>query len=154
MRSLLDKAVLIVDEDPSGRSRLRQALQAFGLAVVDAVDEADAIRKCRQLRFDLILMSMGSPHDDRMGPVIAIRLVDPQCRIIVVGAGDQDRAQETLRQLGIRRFVRSPMHLDELREAVLAELSGVGDVADNSALCIPEMWGTDVERPRRRRSKR
>lgn len=74
--------MLIVDDHPSFRAIARSLLVADGFTVVgEAADGAEAIRACRVLRPDVVLLDVGLPDIDGFQVAAAL---DTQCEPPVV----------------------------------------------------------------------
>lgn len=94
------RLILIVDDDASIRSMLRQSLEDHGYRAIEAVDASDAIAKARSLRPDIILLDIMMPdlsgydvlrvlkHDDitRDIPVIIVSVLEDREKALMLGA--------------------------------------------------------------------
>ncbi len=123
MRRFEGKSALVVDDEPSTRLLLREALQDIGMTVTEANDGADAIHKSIQSTFDVTTMDIMMPNVDGLDAIRAMRMVDPKCRIIVVTSRREESTRREAHQLGITHFLTKPVRLPELYEAVQEELS-------------------------------
>ena len=56
--------ILIVDDEEMIRSVLREYVEFEGYEAFEAVDGMDAVKKCRENEYDLILMDVMMPHLD------------------------------------------------------------------------------------------
>jgi CheY-like chemotaxis protein len=112
-------SVLVVDDDADTRELLRMALTADGYAVATASNGRDALNHLRShaetciVVLDLMLPGMDGVHfrtaqlHDRSLAWIPV--------VVMSGAVDADRQA---RELGARRVLRKPLHLDEVRLAL------------------------------------
>ncbi|WP_055074664.1 ATP-binding protein [Pseudanabaena sp. 'Roaring Creek'] len=117
------KNILVIDDDASIRSLLRQELESKGYIVREAVNGQEAIAKVREIRPDLItldiLMEGISGYD-----VAAILKSDPatlDIPIVIVSVLDD---KEQGRHLGIDSFVTKPLDMAVLMREVELLLSG------------------------------
>jgi len=69
----LSGRVLLVDDDAISREITADLLQDMGLAVTEASDGQAAVDRCRQERFDLVLMDLQMPVMDGLAATRAIR---------------------------------------------------------------------------------
>jgi two-component system sensor histidine kinase ChiS len=112
-------SVLVVDDDTDTRELLRMVLTADGYAVATASNGRDALDHLRShaetciVVLDLMLPGMDGVHfrtaqlHDRSLAWIPV--------VVMSGAIDADRQA---RELGARRVLRKPLHLDEVRLAL------------------------------------
>ncbi|MHC4091614.1 MAG: response regulator [Planctomycetota bacterium] len=112
---LTDKAILVVGRASDTHAPLIEALRTLGPAVAVAADAADAARKLRHLRFDLVVLDGTGAGSNALEAIASIRLADPQCGMIVVGSKPDDTYHAVCRQLGIRRLINGSWHLGEPR---------------------------------------
>lgn len=135
-----DRAVLVVEDDPSIRTFLRDALEETGYRVRTAPDGAAALDALHQERPLALVLDLGLPYVDGTGVARSSRaLYDGDVPIIIISANG--RAEEDAREIGASGFLRKPFLLDEL-EAVLGRalaardsLSGAQrELADRRAL--------------------
>ncbi len=111
------KNILVIDDDPSIRSLLRQELEAKGYNVREAVNGQDAIAKVRESRPDLITLDIVmegiSGYD-----VAAVLKSDPatlDIPIIIVSVLDDKNKG---RHLGIDSYVTKPLDMVLLMQEV------------------------------------
>jgi len=97
-----DKAqrVLVVHEDRDARRSLRQALEAQGLAVLEAADGEAALAYAQQLRPDAIVTEVAVPKLDGLGLLQAVR-ADASAPHVFIYTEQTDAAlMEWCRELG------------------------------------------------------
>ena len=119
--------ILIVDDSPTEVHVMQQALERQGYQIVSASDGAEAIRKAKEMKPDLIFMDVVMPGVN--GFQATRRLAaDPDTKsipIIMVTSKDQ----ETDRIWGMRQgavdYLVKPVPMDKLVEKAKAALAGV-----------------------------
>jgi len=87
--------VLVVDDDPSFRARVRAMLQHVAAGIDEAPDGIEALARLRAERFDLILLDLLMPNLDGAG-VLAAMAADPALRdvpVVIVTSADPSRVQ-------------------------------------------------------------
>jgi len=118
MPEFTGKTALVVDDEASVRLLLREALEELGLEVSEAVDGADAIEQSLETQFDLVTMDILMPNVNGLDAIRALRMVDPDYRIIVVSSCTEEKYLRTVRELGVADFIPKPVRLAELYAAV------------------------------------
>jgi len=105
-----DKTILIVDDDPSIRSLLRQEISEVGYQVKEAVNGKEGLEIIREEKFDLVLLDLMMPEMNGFD-VAAILKNDPGTQdipIIVVSIIDD---QKRFNRLGIDRYITKPIDM-------------------------------------------
>ena len=110
--------VLIVDDEPSLRLMLAQALSSYGYDILFAADGETAFSIFRAASVDCIVSDLHMPGMGGMELMRQAKEVDPDVALIVLtGAGDLDAAVEALR-LHVDDFLQKPVELRAVRLAV------------------------------------
>jgi two-component system copper resistance phosphate regulon response regulator CusR len=110
--------ILILDDDPTILSFLRESLQEEGYQVTSASNGREGLRHLRQQRYDLILLDLMMPVMDGSRFVAELRRLAlvPEPPIILLSA---DRnVSGKVRSLGVSAGVPKPFGLDELLNLV------------------------------------
>lgn len=110
--------ILILDDDPTILSFLRESLQEEGYQVTSASNGHEGLRHLRQQRYDLILLDLMMPVMDGSRFVAELRRLAlvPEPPIILLSA---DRnVSGKVRSLGVSAGVPKPFGLDELLNLV------------------------------------
>ena len=78
---------------------LRLALESQGYSVIEARDQAEAMRELRQSEADLILSDLRLPEGDGLGVLRSAKELDPEIPVIVMTAyGNVANAVECMRR--------------------------------------------------------
>jgi CheY-like chemotaxis protein len=72
--------ILIVEDKDSLRAMLRHALEEQGHSVVEAADQAEALRQVRDTRPDLVLSDLRLLSGDGVGVLRGAKDIDPERR--------------------------------------------------------------------------
>jgi DNA-binding NtrC family response regulator len=109
-----DPPILIVEDKDSLRAMLRHALEAQGHQVIEARDQAEAIRALEQSRPGVVLSDLRLPEGDGLGVLRAAKESDPDLPVIVMTAfgGIQD-AVAAMKD-GALDFLAKPVDPDHL----------------------------------------
>ena len=118
--------ILVVDDDPVVRRLACDILEAQGHEVLTAADglEAVAAYRARTGPIHLVILDMIMPHLDGVQAFEALRLLDPDVRVVISsGFSHEDRTDELLRS-GVFGFLKKPYRAGDLirtvREAAIA----------------------------------
>jgi signal transduction histidine kinase len=119
-RPLLNKRVLVVEDDRDVAQVLSSLLEAVGYSPVITYDGAAALAAASNMRPDLALIDLGLPVMDGYEVCRQLRSLDSSLRIIAVTGYGQDSDRERSRQAGFDEHIVKPVELAELRR-LLAE---------------------------------
>src|SRR5437773_3655165 len=107
-------SILIIDDEPTLRDLLGQALRERGYAVSAAEDGRSAVEQVRNARFDVALCDLRMPGIDGLETLRQIKAINPDIEIIIITAhGTMESALESLRQ-GAFDFLVKPVVLQDL----------------------------------------
>jgi DNA-binding response OmpR family regulator len=131
------KRILIVDDDVALMRVMREALTSMLRCEVDTSPKPEyGFELALKKNYDLMLFDFSMPMIDGamlfflIGKVynhsIPPRIVPPL--LLVTGRGDEKRAQELLREAGVRGLVPKPFAINRLIEKVKECVSGIETV--------------------------
>jgi DNA-binding NtrC family response regulator len=107
--------VLLVVDDEAG---VRQALQLVfnkTFRVIEATSAADAIQKTTEERPDVALLDIVMPGTDGLEVLKQMKLVQPDCQVIMLSALNTARAAFAAKGTGAFDYVTKPFDVEELR---------------------------------------
>lgn len=111
----MDLHILIVDDDKRLLSTLTGVMREEGHRVVPCDNGLDAIRKCREERFDLILTDLMMPGASGLDVLRETRKVSPSTLVVLVtGFASLESAIEAIRE-GAYDYVAKPFKLEEIK---------------------------------------
>ena len=116
--------ILIVDDSPTELHQMRKALESGGFRIEAANDGAEALRKAREMRPDLILMDIVMPVMDGFRATRALSS-DPDTRgipvIMVSSKGQESDRVWGMRQGAVDYLIKpvTPAQLVEKAQAAL-----------------------------------
>lgn len=116
--------VLIVEDDPDARERIRRCLRDEGHRVAVAATHRQALDALAHARFDLVVLDAAAtePEDDRRASAARVRELVGYTPIVLYAA-PRDGDLDALRERGFHDPVLYPFDLDELCAAVRRALS-------------------------------
>jgi len=116
---MINKPILIVDDEKNIRLTLSQALETLGAEVDTAANGEEALAKLKEKEFGLILLDIRMPGMDGMEVLHRVREIRPDIRVIMITAyGTVESAVEAMK-LGAVDFLQKPFDPEEIRELVL-----------------------------------
>jgi len=120
--------LLVVDDEERIRSMIRKYGEFEGHEIEEAVDGMDAIEKCKQTEYDLIIMDIMMPNLDGFSAVKEIRK-DVQTPVIMLSARGEEYDRIHGFEIGVDDYVVKPFSPKELMMRVSAILKRYhGDV--------------------------
>ena len=113
--------VLVVEDEPTLRRLLAYNLERNGYRVLTAADGEGALATARGEagRLDLVLLDLMLPGVDGLGVLARLRR-DADVPVLILSAGDDERAQAAALALGAAAYLVKPFALRELLDRVRA----------------------------------
>ncbi len=106
--------ILVVDDEEPQREILRTILSADGYSVETAPGGGEAIRRCQEKPFDLVLTDLRMPGTDGLSLVERLTRDNPPTMVILMTAyGSLDSAEQALKQ-GAFDYLTKPLEREEL----------------------------------------
>jgi two-component system KDP operon response regulator KdpE len=122
--------LLIVDDNTAGRRMLHGNLYAAGFEVTDVEYPEEALRLCRIIQFDMVLVNINFGENHGIQTCHQLRSHNPRAAILVLSeCDDSDRKVEAL-EAGADDYVVKPFHLPELIARIRAALRRSKTVSD------------------------
>ena len=121
--------VLLIDDDESVRSSLREMLVCSNFEVVECTDGSNALELYQSNEVDIILTDLIMPHKDGLQTILELKEKHPRVKIIAMTAGlpDAQYSSKVLlpmaKDFGACSLIRKPCALDELLEVINAALA-------------------------------
>jgi DNA-binding NarL/FixJ family response regulator len=113
--------VLLVDDSPWLRQRVRAALERAGLVVVgEAADGAQALAQATAHRPDVVLMDLCMPGMDGIQATRTLRRQQPKIRVVLWTGRDDTQLASAMRRSGAHAGLSKGVRTGELIAALRA----------------------------------
>jgi UDP-3-O-[3-hydroxymyristoyl] N-acetylglucosamine deacetylase len=124
---LLQKTILIVDDEDGVRESVREVLSDEGYRVVDTADGTRVLEMIRNEKPELVLLDIWMPQVDGIGLLKEIKSQEPDINVVMVSGHGNIHTAVTATKYGAFDFIEKPVSLDGLLTTVqraLGELPG------------------------------
>ena len=121
--------ILVVDDESRIRAIIRKYAEFEGHMVTEATDGMDAVYKCRENTYDMIIMDIMMPELDGFSACREIRKIT-QTPIIMLSARGEEYDKINGFELGVDDYVVKPFSPKELMLRIEAVLKRVGRNAE------------------------
>ncbi len=140
--------ILIVDDEKSIRSSLREVLEFQDYAVDEAADGMECVVKVKQRSYDVIILDIKMPKMDGIEALERVQILAPDTAVIMIsGHGSIDTAVDAVKK-GAFDFISKPPDLNRLLITVRNALDKTCLVTETKKLkkkvgnaCAPDMIG-------------
>ena len=111
--------LMIVDDNVMIRGMLRDMLELMGHEIAGEAEEGDtAIKVFSAVRPDAVFLDMIMPGKSGMEVLAEIRKIDPQAKVVIVTAVEQERIDKQINDCGVTAIIRKPFTYDELEDTL------------------------------------
>ncbi len=110
------KRILLVEDNPVAHKVTSSMLKRVQAEVAHAWDGQEAIEKCKNHLYDLVLMDMKLPGIDGLEATRRIKKINPEQRIIAATASDYMEDRETFLRAGCMAYFVKPLKFKDLFE--------------------------------------
>jgi len=127
---LLQKTILIVDDEDGVRESVREVLSDEGYRVVDTADGTRVLEMIREEKPELVLLDIWMPQVDGIGLLKEIKSQEPDINVVMVSGHGNIHTAVTATKFGAFDFIEKPVSLEGLLSTVqraLGELPGASE---------------------------
>src|SRR5712691_4181552 len=127
------RTILVVDDEPTLRETLVEALEADGFRVVSAADGREALTRFRAERPDLVLLDLMLPELSGIEVCRIIR-AESGVPIVMLTAKDSELDKVVGLELGADDYVTKPFSLRELTARIRALFRRADQAVEETSL--------------------
>jgi len=131
---LLQKTILVVDDEDDVRESVREVLSDEGYRVVDTADGTRVLELIKDEKPELVLLDIWMPQVDGIGLLKEIKTQEPEINVVMVSGHGNIHTAVTATKFGAFDFIEKPVSLDGLLTTVqraLGELPGADAAKKN-----------------------
>ena len=113
--------ILIIDDDKSILSFLKERLMYEGFNVLTAINGKEGMKLFNENQVDLVITDIIMPDIDGFETIIELKRICPDIKIIAMSGGGRGQPEyylETAKSFGAQYTVEKPFKTSELLEAV------------------------------------
>ena len=129
-------SVLVVEDEPDTVTLLKHILRNAGFNVMGALSGSEALKKCADIKPDLVMLDLMMPDMDGWETYRYLRQMCDVPVIIISAVGDKEDVVRALR-LGVDDYVTKPFYNAEVVARAQAVLRRYGKMEDVSRLVYP-----------------
>jgi len=114
------RTILVVEDEPTLRETLAEALETDGFRVATAADGAAALELFRTRRTEIraVVLDMVMPNMSGRATYEALRAIDPSVRVLLMSGHAMNEDVQAILDLGVKGFVANPYSVDELAQSL------------------------------------
>ncbi|HEX9436832.1 MAG TPA: sigma-54 dependent transcriptional regulator [Candidatus Limnocylindria bacterium] len=115
---MVQKAIVVADDDASIRSLLKQLLQDEGYAVHEASTGIEVVDRVKESSPDLVIMDVRMPELDGIEALSRVKATSPKTAVLIMTAFGSSNAAIRAMELGAFDYVTKPFELDKINYTV------------------------------------
>jgi UDP-3-O-[3-hydroxymyristoyl] N-acetylglucosamine deacetylase len=115
---LLQKTILVVDDEDGVRDSVREVLTDEGYRVLDTADGSRVLDLIESERPELVLLDIWMPQVDGIGLLREIKSREPDVNVVMVSGHGNIHTAVTATKFGAFDFIEKPVSLDGLLSTV------------------------------------
>ena len=131
-------SVLVVEDEPDTVTLLKHILRNAGFNVMGALSGSEALKKCADIKPDLVMLDLMMPDMDGWETYRYLRQMCDVPVIVISAVGDKDDVVRALR-MGVDDYVTKPFYNAEVVARAQAVLRRYGKLEDVSRLVFPQI---------------
>jgi len=112
------KLILVVDDEEDIREIVSEYLQGLGYEVMEATDGEEALFKCSQQRFDLVITDIRMPKMNGLDLLNALKAGDGERPVVLMTGYDLSKPDVDNLHYKADGYVLKPFNLDKMRQQV------------------------------------
>jgi DNA-binding response OmpR family regulator len=116
-------SILVVEDDITARTIIKQAIKEYFAAYYEAKDGLEGLEAFKKRKIDVIVSDIHLPRLNGFEMIKEILLLKPEQPFVVITAYDNDQNVLKSIQTGALSFLRKPINIQNLQTAILLALS-------------------------------
>ncbi|HJX04092.1 MAG TPA: response regulator [Dehalococcoidia bacterium] len=122
---MVNKPILIVDDEPIVRESIRDWLQDAGYTVETAESGEEALRMMESQDYGVVVMDVRLPGRTGISVLGDIKATKPQIKSIVITAYPSEELSREARKYGAVDYLIKPVNPDDLEKLIRETLSSM-----------------------------
>ena len=131
-------SILVVEDEPDTVMLLKHILRSGGFNVMGALTGAEAIKKCAEIKPDLIILDLMMPDMDGWETYRYLRQMTDTPVIVISAIGNKEEIVKALR-MGVDDYITKPFFNAEVIARAQAVLRRYGKTDEISRLVFPDV---------------
>jgi DNA-binding response OmpR family regulator len=131
-------SVLVVEDEPDTVVLLKHILRSAGFNVMGALSGSEAIKKCAEIKPDLIILDLMMPDMDGWETYRYLRQMTDTPVMVISAIGNKEDVVKALR-MGVDDYITKPFFNAEVIARAQAVLRRYGKTDDVSRLVFPDV---------------
>jgi DNA-binding response OmpR family regulator len=131
-------SVLVVEDEPDTVTLLKHILRTAGFNVMSAMGGSEAVKKCAEIKPDLVLLDLMMPGMDGWDTYRYLRQIGNIPVIVISAINSKEEIVRTLR-LGVDDYLTKPFFSAEVIARVQAVLRRYGKTEELSRIVFPSV---------------
>ena len=132
------RSVLVIEDEPDTVVLIKQILRSAGFNVMGALSGNEALKKCAEIRPDLIMLDLMMPEMDGWETYRYLRQMCDVPVIVISAVGNKEDVVKALK-MGVDDYLTKPFFNAEVVARAQAVLRRYGKAEDVSRLVFPEI---------------
>lgn len=132
------RSVLVIEDEPDTVVLLKHILRSAGFNVMGALSGNEALKKCAEIRPDLVMLDLMMPEMDGWETYRYLRQMCDVPVIVISAVGNKEDVVKALK-MGVDDYLTKPFFNAEVVARAQAVLRRYGKAEDVSRLVFPEI---------------
>lgn len=142
------RKVLVVDDDPVIGRSFDRVLTGKGYAVITARDGAEALRKLKDEKYDVVFTDIRMPGMSGIEVAEKVKASQPWLPVVIVTGYGTDENEAKARTAGVSGFLRKPLTPEMIEEtaqkALIERDTAAAPVAEPAATAAPPRVAPEI----------
>jgi DNA-binding NtrC family response regulator len=118
-----NKNILVIEGNDASRKQISLIVKEIGLDVIEESDGVEALKQVKTEKIDLVIMNIAVRSTNAILLIKTIQKIHRNSEVIVLSETENANLFNLLRKLGVYRIIKTPVHPEELKDAIISGLS-------------------------------